>query len=300
MKVIVVADYEELSREAARFIGQQVLLKEDSVLGLPTGETPIGLYEKLVQIYNQYLLDLSKVVTFNLDEYYGLPQDHPQSYHRYMREKFFRYVNIREENIHIPDGLARDPEEECKRYEEEIAHHGGIDLLVLGIGPNGHIGFNEPGSDWGTRTRLADLSEETRRREARRFGGLDLVPTRAITMGIKTIMNARKILLLASGEEKAEVVRRVLVGPIIKEVPASILQLHPDATMILDAAAISKIRELQERGGGLSRSASIPGVGLFFSTNFFRPIFSTNLASAGYLNSQAMTTQVFHEVKLTS
>jgi len=243
MRVIVATDYKELSQKAARIVARQILLKEDSVLGLPTGETPIGMYEELIRIYNQGLIDLSRVITFNLDEYYGLSQDHPQSYHRYMRERFFKYVNIPGENIHIPDGLASDPEEECRRYEEEITHHGGIDLLVLGLGPNGHIGFNEPGSDWGTETRLVTLSGETRQREARRFEGLDLdlVPTQAITMGIKTIMRAGKILLLASGEEKAEAVSRALDGPIVREVPASILQLHPDVIAILDVAAASKL-----------------------------------------------------------
>ena len=224
-------------------MARQILLKGDSVLGLPTGETPIGMYEGLIQFYKRGLIDLSRVVTFNLDEYYGLPQDHPQSYHRYMKEKFFEHVNIPRESIHIPDGLTSDPKEECRRYEEEIAHHGGIDLLVLGLGPNGHIGFNEPGSDWGTETRLVSLSEETRRREAKRFGGLDLVPTQAITMGLKTIMRARRILLLASGQEKAKAVREALEGPIRQEVPASILQLHPTVTIILDKEAASLIEE---------------------------------------------------------
>ncbi len=237
MKLIVLADYEGLSREAARVVARQILLKGDSVLGLPTGETPIGMYENLIRFYDQGLLDLSRVITFNLDEYYGLPQDHPQSYRRYMRERFFRHVNIPEENIHIPDGLVPDPEEECRRYEAELARHGGLDLLILGLGPNGHIGFNEPGSDWGTETRLVALSEETRRREARRFGSLDLVPTRAITMGIKTIMRARKILLLASGREKALALKKAVQGPITKAVPASVLQLHPEVTVILDREA---------------------------------------------------------------
>lgn len=237
MKLIVLADYEGLSREAARVVARQILLKGDSVLGLPTGETPIGMYENLIRFYNQGLLDLSRVITFNLDEYYGLPQDHPQSYRRYMRERFFRHVNIPEENIHIPDGLVPDPEEECRRYEAELARHGGLDLLILGLGPNGHIGFNEPGSDWGTETRLVALSEETRRREARRFGSLDLVPTRAITMGIKTIMRARKILLLASGREKALALKKAVQGLITKAVPASVLQLHPEVTVILDREA---------------------------------------------------------------
>ncbi|MGQ9602214.1 MAG: glucosamine-6-phosphate deaminase [Candidatus Bipolaricaulia bacterium] len=239
MRVIVAADYGELSREAGRLVARQILLKEGSVLGLPTGETPIGLYRELVRMSKEGLLSLSKIATFNLDEYVGLLPSHPQSFHHYMQVHLFGALAIppEPERIHIPDGTAADLEEECRRYEEEIAHHGGIDLMVLGIGLNGHIGFNEPGSDWGTKTRLVVLSEETRRREARRFGSLDLVPTRAITMGIKTIMQARKILLLASGREKALALKEAIQGPITKAVPASVLQLHPEVTVILDREA---------------------------------------------------------------
>jgi glucosamine-6-phosphate deaminase len=258
MRLEIVADYEELSREAARLVARQILLKEDSVLGLPTGETPIGMYRELVRMSREGLLNFSKVITFNLDEYVGLEPSHPQSFHHYMQVHLFGHLAIPPEQIHIPDGTAADLEEECQRYEEEIARHGGIDLLVLGLGLNGHIGFNEPGSDWGTMTRLVALSEETRRREAGRFGGLDLVPTQAITMGIKTIMRARRLLLLASGEEKAGIVREVLQGPIVKEVPASILQLHPDATMILDAAAASKLN-LCRVGGASAGRPRTPG-----------------------------------------
>lgn len=238
----IVADYAELSRAAARLVARQILVKEDAVLGLPTGETPLGLYRELVRLSKEGLLSLSKVTTFNLDEYVSLPPSHPQSFHHYMQVHLFSHLTIPPEQIHIPDGTVADLEEECQRYEEEIARHGGIDLLVLGIGLNGHIGFNEPGSDWGTTTRLVALSEETRRREARRFGGLELVPAQAITMGIKTIMRARKILLLASGREKAPAVKEALQGPITPAVPSSILQLHPEATVILDRAAGSLLR----------------------------------------------------------
>lgn len=241
MRVIVTNDYQEMSCEAARIVARQILAKEDSVLGLPTGDTPTGMYEELVQLYNQGLIDFSKVITFNLDEYYGLPPDHPGSYHRYMREKLFGHVNIQEANIHIPDGVAKDIEEECRRYEEEMHRYGGIDLQILGIGPNGHIGFNEPGSDWGMTTGLVKLSEETRRRVSRHFRDPTEVPTQAITMGIKTIMRARKILLLASGKEKAKTTTEALKGPVTKKVPASILQLHPMVTAILDKAAGSLI-----------------------------------------------------------
>jgi len=237
MRVVVTNNYQEMSREAARIVARQILAKEDSVLGLPTGDTPTGMYEELVQLDNRRLIDFSKVITFNLDEYYGLPLDHPGSYHRYMREKLFDHVNIQEGSIHIPDGVAKDIEEECRRYEEEIYRYGGIDLQILGIGPNGHIGFNEPGSDWEMTTRLVKLSEETRRRESRYFRDPTEVPTQGITMGIKTIMKARKILLLASGKEKAKATTKALKGPVTKKVPASILQLHPMVTVVLDKEA---------------------------------------------------------------
>jgi glucosamine-6-phosphate deaminase len=242
MRVIVEDDYLELSREAARIAARQVLVKENSVLGFPTGDTPAGMYADLVRMYDQGLLDFSKVVTFNLDEHYGLPPDHPQSYHRYMREKLFDHVNIRKENIHIPNGVIDDVEKECEGYEAEICKYCGIDLMVLGIGLNGHIGFNEPGSGWGTTTRLVHLSAETRKWEARHFGNLSEVPAQAITMGIKTIMRAKRLLLVASGQGKAEAVREALEGPIRREIPASILQLHPLVTVILDKGAASLIK----------------------------------------------------------
>ena len=237
MRLIITNDYAEMSCEVARIIARQILAKEDSVLVLPTGDTPTGMYEELVQMYNCGVIDFFKVITFNLDEYYGLPPDHPQSYHRYMREKLFNHVNAQEGNIHIPDGVAKDIEEECRRYEKEIYRYGGIDLQILGIGPNGHIGFNEPGSDWGMITGLVKLSEETRRRAARHFRDPAEVPSQAITMGIKTIMRARKILLLAYGKKKAEITFKALNGPITKQVPASTLQLHPTVTVILDKEA---------------------------------------------------------------
>jgi len=237
MRVIVTNNYQEMSREAACLVARQILTKEDSILGLPTGDTPMGMYKELVQPDNRRLIDFSKVITFNLDEYYGLPRNHPGSYHRYMREKLFDHVNIQEGNIHILDGVAKDIEEECRRYEEEIYRYGGIDLQILGIGSNGHIGFNEPGSDWGMITGLVKLSEETRRRAARHFRDRAEVPTQGITMGIKTIMKARKILLLASGKEKAKATTKALEGPVTKRVPASILQLHPMVTVIVDKEA---------------------------------------------------------------
>lgn len=237
MQVLIKANYREMSQVAARIVAREILLKERLVLGLPTGDTPAEMYEELVQLYNHGLIDFSKVITFNLDEYYGLSPNHPQSYHHYMRERLLNHVNIHKKNIYIPNGIAIDIGKECKRYEEEIHHHGGIDLQVLGIGPNGHIGFNEPGSGWGTVTRLVTLLEETRKRESKHFSNPNKVPTKAITMGIKTIMNAKKILLLASGKEKAKALKEAFEGPITTKVPASILQLHPNVIAVIDSAA---------------------------------------------------------------
>ncbi len=237
MRVIVSDDCTVMGREAARVVARQVLLKPDSVLGLPTGETPIGMYAELVEMHAHRLIDFSHVVTFNLDEFRGLPHDHPGSYHRYMREKLFDHVNIQPENAFILDGTAPDVTEECRRYEEALTHRGGIDLQVLGIGPNGHIGFNEPGTDWGMTVGLVRLSDVTRNREAPRFGGIENVPTHALTLGIKSIMRARKVLLLACGPEKATPVRNALTGPVTLDVPASVLQLHPDVTVVLDKSA---------------------------------------------------------------
>ena len=241
MHVIVKDDYQEMSREAARILARQVLLNPESVLGLPTGDTPTMMYGELVKMYELNLLDFSRVVTFNLDEYYGLPHDHHLSYHRYMYENLLSHVNAQEKNVHIPDGGTESAESACERYEEELLRHGTIDLQVLGIGPNGHIGFNEPGTDWGMAVGLVQLSQTTRSREASRFGGIENVPTKAITMGIKTIMRARKILLLASGESKAMPTKRAIAGPITEDVPASVLQLHPDVTVILDEDAASRL-----------------------------------------------------------
>jgi len=241
MRVIVEADYDEMSREAARIVARQLLAKPDSVVGLPTGDTPTAMYGVLVEMHRMGLLDFSRVITFNLDEYHGLPHDHPHSYHHYMREKLFYHVNVAEENVHIPDGEEEDTSEACARYEEDLDRYGEMDLLVLGIGPNGHIGFNEPGTDWGMKVGLVRLSDATREREASRFGGIDNVPITAITVGIKTIMRAKRILLLASGESKAIPTARAIAGPITDDVPASVLQLHPDVTIVLDRGAASRL-----------------------------------------------------------
>jgi glucosamine-6-phosphate deaminase len=239
MRVIVRDDYEGVSREAARLVARQVLLKPDTILGLPTGETPVGMYAELVQMSKRGLIDFSRTATFNLDEFYGLSADHPQSYHRYMHERFFAHVDVAPSNVFIFDGTAQDVATEWLRYEDAVMQHGSIDLQVLGIGPNGHIGFNEPGANWEMMVGLVELSEVTRRREAARFGGFEHVPECALTMGIKAIMQARAILLIATGDEKAEILRRALTGPILPDIPASVLQLHPNVTVILDHTASS-------------------------------------------------------------
>ncbi len=222
---------------------RQIIKKADSVLGLPTGDTPIGMYERLVGFYGQGILDFSPVTTFNLDEYYGLPIEHQKSFHRYMGKRLFSKVNIQRDNTYVPNGMTDSVKEECNQYEAEIKAHGGIDLMVLGIGVNGHIGFNEPGTPWDSCTRLVKLTEETRKRE---FVGLKDPPKKAITMGIKTIMRARKILLLVSGEEKAEAIKKTLEGPITNQVPSSILQLHPNLQIVLDEASAKSLSELSE------------------------------------------------------
>lgn len=237
MQLVIVQDYEELSLRAARMVARQILLKPHTVLALPTGDTPTGMYQALVQFYQQGFVDFSQVITFNLDEYLDLPPNHPQSFASYMQKHFWGKVNLRPENIHIPSSQVNDPGRECARYEMLIRKAGGIDLAVLGIGKNGHIAFNEPGTSWNSLTHVAELSSETRECEAAAFGGLERVPKRAITMGIKTIMQARAILLLASGAEKAEILAQALHGSVSIHVPASILQLHPNLTVMVDKAA---------------------------------------------------------------
>lgn len=237
MKVKIVEDYAEMSRDAAEVVAAMVRQKPNAILGLATGSTPLGMYQKLVQLHREEGLDFSRVITFNLDEYYGLAPDHPASYHYYMWENLFRHINIRPENIHIPDGTAADVEKECKNYEARIRKAGYIDLQVLGIGANGHIGFNEPGTDFGSETHLIELTETTIQANARFFASEKDVPRQALSMGIKSIMRSRHILLLASGEAKAEAVAAAVEGPVTQMVPASILQLHPDVTFIVDQAA---------------------------------------------------------------
>ena len=239
MKIYRAEDYNSMSRRAANILSAQVILKPDSVLGLATGSTPVGMYRQLVNWYEKGDIDFSQVHTVNLDEYLGLAPDHDQSYRYFMQQNLFDHINVRPENTNVPNGLASDPEAECRRYNEVIAGLGGIDLQVLGMGHNGHIGFNEPEEAFELETHVVDLTENTIQANARFFASKDEVPRRAITMGIKSIMPVRHILVVVSGEDKAEIVRRAFAGPVTPLVPASILQLHPHLSLVGDEAALS-------------------------------------------------------------
>jgi glucosamine-6-phosphate deaminase len=241
MLVIIKDDYEAVSAEAARLVVNRMRKKPDLVLGLATGSTPLGLYAELIRMHKEEGLDFSKLTTFNLDEYVGLPHDHPESYRHFMQKNLFHGLNLDPRFVHIPDSLAMDIEDHCLWYEEQIAAAGGLDLQILGIGGNGHIAFNEPGSSLGSRTRVKTLTAKTREDNARFFGSLEDVPRFALTMGVGTIMEARELLLLASGEGKAEAIAASVEGPITAMVPASIVQMHPRAFLVVDRAAASKL-----------------------------------------------------------
>jgi len=237
LRVVIVRDYDDVSKKAASIIAGQIRSKPNSVLGLATGSTPLGTYKELIKMHRKEDLDFSRVTTFNLDEYYGLGPNHPQSYHRFMEENFFNKINAKKSRVHIPDGLTKNVGEFCLRYEEMIKRCGGIDIQLLGIGRDGHLGFNEPGSSLGSRTRLKTLTEETVRDNARFFSSQEKVPKLAITMGVGTILDAKKLLLIASGEVKAEAVRNSIEGPVTASNTASALQLHPHVICVLDEPA---------------------------------------------------------------
>ena len=241
MKVIKVKDYNELSSKAAQLITEQIIKKKNSVLGLATGSTPIGVYQELIGKFQKGELDFSEVITFNLDEYYGLSPEHPQSYYFFMWDIFFKHINIKKENVHLLNGVTENVDKECKQYEDLIKKNGGIDLQILGIGNNGHIGFNEPDVSLNTKTHLVNLTAKTIKANSRFFNDVQEVPRQAITMGIGTIMRARKIILLASGKRKAKVIERTINGPINTKVPASVLQLHNDVTIVVDQKAASQL-----------------------------------------------------------
>lgn len=241
MQIYRAKDYEDMSKKAANIIASQVILKPDCVLGLATGSTPIGAYKNLVEKYEQGDLDFSQVTTVNLDEYKGLPRENDQSYYYFMHDNLFDHVNVKPENTHLPDGTKEDSDEECARYEELIRTLGGQDLQLLGLGHNGHIGFNEPDTIFEKATHCVDLQESTIEANKRFFASADDVPKQAYTMGIGTIMQAKKILVVVSGEDKADTVAKAFFGPVTPEVPASILQFHKDVILVADEAALSKV-----------------------------------------------------------
>jgi glucosamine-6-phosphate deaminase len=245
MLIYKVKDYAELSRKAANIISAQVIIKRDCVLGLATGSSPIGTYKQLIEWYQKGDIDFSDVKTVNLDEYKGLSKENNQSYAYFMRKSFFDYINIQPKNTYIPEGNAVNANEECGRYDQVIQSLGGIDLQLLGIGHNGHIGFNEPREIFETGTHCVALTESTIGANARLFERKEDVPRYAYTVGIKTILQSKKIVLIVSGEDKANIVNEAFFGTVTPAVPASILQMHPDVILIGDEAALSKINQSQ-------------------------------------------------------
>ncbi len=240
MQIHVVKNYDEMSKKAASIIIKEIIVKPSLILGLATGSTPLGVYEKLIEAYETGLISFENIKTFNLDEYIGIPREHPQSYYSFMNEHLFKYVDIKKENINIPDNDINRLNEIAKEYNNRLFGNQR-DIQILGIGANGHIGFNEPGSSLSNQTFIVELNEETRKDNARFFNSLEEVPKYAITMGIKNIMYSRKIILLASGKKKAEAIYKMAYGDIDTRVPASILQLHPDCIVIIDKEAASML-----------------------------------------------------------
>lgn len=241
MEILIEKDRESAAAKAADLVARHLRRKPDAVLGLATGETPRGLYRELVRRHAHEGLSFARVTTFNLDEYLGVAPEHPGSYHRYMRDVLVDHVDVDPSRVHLPDGLTTNVEATCAAYEESIRRAGGIDLQVLGVGRDGHIGFNEPSSSLGSRTRVKTLTPETRRDNAAAFGGEEQTPKHVLTMGIRTILETKRCLVLAFGETKAEVVRRMVEGPITASVPASALQLHEHVHVFLDEAAASRL-----------------------------------------------------------
>ena len=237
MKILVCKDYEELSRKSAEIIVSQVNQKKDSVLGLATGGTPVGMYQELVKSYREGKVDFGKVITFNLDEYYGVDPKNVNSYHYYMNTNCFDHVNIDRKNINIPNGMSKDIEKECREYDEKIQSLGGIDLQILGVGLNGHIGFNEPARELMSTTHITDLTKETINANARFFEDISQVPTKAITVGMATILRSKKIVVLINGKNKSKIFEKITGKKITTQIPATLLQLHPDVTIVVDEQA---------------------------------------------------------------
>lgn len=239
MRIVRAKDYAEVSSKTANLLLAQVNLKPSAVLGLATGGSPVGAYQKIVEAYQNANVDFSEVTTINLDEYRGISREHPQSYWSFMQEHLMKHVNLRKDHIFIPDGENMDAEAVCSAYDSVIEQSGGIDLQLLGIGLDGHIGFNEPADHFEKNTHCVELTESTIEANQRFFDSKDQVPRQAYTMGILPIMQAGKVVLIANGQNKADILRRAFFGPVTPQVPASILQLHPDVTLIADEAALS-------------------------------------------------------------
>lgn len=243
MRVIRARDYKDMSRKTANLISAQIILKPNAVLGLATGSTPIGIYRQLVDWYQKGDIDFSDSVSVNLDEYCGLSANHPESYHYFMQKYFFSHINIQPQHTFLPNGMEKNTQKECTRYSMLIRSLGGIDLLLLGLGHNGHIGFNEPSDHFSADVHVVTLTESTIQANKRFFGSADDVPRQAYTMGIRTILQAKRIVMAVSGKEKAFIVREAFLGKITPAIPASILQLHPDVWLVGDAEALSEIPE---------------------------------------------------------
>lgn len=240
MKVLKVKDYNEMSEKACSLLVNKIHHNPNLVLGLATGSTPEGLYKKLIERFNSTRVSFNGITTFNLDEYIGLSRDNPNSYHFYMKKHLFQYIDMDMNKVHVPNGVTKDPENECVQYEKRIQESGKIDVQILGLGTNGHIGFNEPGTAFTSRTHIVNLAKSTRQANARFFNSIAEVPTKAITIGIETIMESREIIILVSGERKADAVSRLINGGIDEAFPASILQKHNHVTIVADEAAYSK------------------------------------------------------------
>ena len=248
MRLIIQPDYQNVSEWAANYIASKMLAAKPSkekpfVLGLPTGSSPLGTYKQLINLYKNGIISFENVITFNMDEYVGLPKDHPQSYYTFMWTNFFSHIDIKPENAHILDGTAKDLDAECAAYEAKMIEVGGVDLFLGGIGPDGHIAFNEPASSLTSRTRQKTLTTDTIIANSRFFDNIEDVPKKAITMGVGSIFKSKKILLIATGENKAEAIYNTVYGKVVPEVPASILQFHSDIVLILDKDAAKLLKE---------------------------------------------------------
>ncbi|TWK15912.1 Glucosamine-6-phosphate deaminase 1 [Bacillus licheniformis] len=242
VKIIHVSGYEEMSEKSADLMAELINNSKNPVIGFATGSTPLGLYKCLIKKYRQKEISFKNVTAFNLDEYVGLPKENKNSYHYYMNEKLFKHLDISQRNINIPNGMAKDLEQECISYDRLVSEKA-IDIQILGMGLNGHIGFNEPGTSFKSRTHIVELDQSTRQANSRFFRSLDEVPTKALTMGIETIMESKRILLLVSGNEKSEALARLLNSTrVSQEFPASILREHKDVMVMADHAALNKIQ----------------------------------------------------------